>query len=58
MSKADWNTRTSGVARGWALGNCPRILLKCYQLPNAEKSWYTCMFEDPTGVIVAHCLLL
>jgi hypothetical protein len=36
---------TSGVARGGPLGNCPmtqkllpKDFLKCYQLPNAEKS--------------------
>jgi hypothetical protein len=47
------------------LGNCPmtqkllpKDFLKFYQLSNAEKSWYTCMFEDPSGVIVTQCLLL
>ncbi len=38
----------SGVAGGRAIE----------QLPNAEKSWYICMFEDPSGVIVTQCLLL
>jgi len=49
----------SGVAGGGPLGNrpmtqklLPKDFLKCYQLPNAEKSCYTCMFEDPSGVIV------
>jgi hypothetical protein len=34
------------------------MFLKCYQLPNAEKAWYTCMFEDLSGVIVTQCLAL
>ena len=56
---------SSGVARGWPLGNCPitqkllpKDFLKCYQLPNAEKCWYPCIFEGPSDVIVIQCLLL
>jgi hypothetical protein len=36
----------------------PKDFLKCYQLPNAEKSWYTCMFEDPSVVIITQRLFL
>jgi len=59
LSCTQWRSQGEGhwALAQWLKSYCPRILLKCYQLPNAEKSRYTCMFEDPSGFIVTQCLL-